>query len=77
MNYKYIIREVRKNPLVIYYFFKGQVYWMIFGKYIRRWYIKSQSCNTCFKTGICQKGCGSCDFNKVAISGINCKPKQQ
>lgn len=72
---KYIFNEIKKDPKVIYYYFKGQLLWLLFGKFIKRWYLKSLECRRCFKTGICQKGCGSCDFNKVAISGIKCTPK--
>lgn len=75
MNIKFVIRELQTNPKVAYYFVVGNLFWFIYGWIIKRWYLKTQKCNTCFQTGICQRGCGTCEFNKVAVSGMNCEPK--
>jgi hypothetical protein len=71
MNTKFVIRELRNDPKVAYYFLVGNLFWFLFGWVIKRWYLKSLTCKKCFETGICQRGCG-CDFNKVAVSGKKC-----
>ena len=74
MSIQFIIRELKKNPKVAYYYIVGNLFWFIFGWIIKRWYKKSLSCKKCFETGLCQRGCGTCEFNKVAVSGMPCKP---
>lgn len=73
---KRYINQLIANPKVAYYFLVGNLFWFMFGWIIKRWYIKSQICKTCFETGLCQRGCGTCDFNKVAVSGMDCKIKK-
>jgi len=73
-DFKY---QFKKDPKVIWYYFQGKLLWFFVGKYIKRWYKRSSTCEECFNKGQCiipdenGKRC-YCDFNELALTN-KCK----
>jgi hypothetical protein len=66
-----IIKEVRKDPRVVFYYFQGHLLWLIHKRAIKKYWKKKEECPDCFESNQC-KIC-SCPFNQLALSNKICK----
>ncbi len=71
MTWAQVVREMKANPLVAWYFVQGHVRWWLHRKAILRYLIKAHQCEACYKAGFCTH-CG-CPVGPLFLSSKKCE----